>query len=176
MENKRTIYRLRDYKTSVLFCILLGIFSLIIFVATNMFPSAIYATFVDIANSVLATVYHNNISHAMDICSESMQMLNIAALLAALFSIKGFVMVVLFIRMGNPSMKKFFAVNLLCLGGFLLVIFLFLSAFAIPGSGSVQQTLNDLYLLRLIAVIFIAVSYIMFVDVIIKLVILEIEE
>lgn len=176
MEKKRTLYRLRDYKTPMVFCSLLGIFGLTIFIATNMFPNMIHAVFVDRANSVLETVYYNNINQAMDVCSKSMQMLGLSAILASLFSIKGFVMIFLFIRMGNPSVKKFAAVNLFCLGGVLLVLFFLISAFAFPSSGSIQQTFNNMYLLRLTSVVLISVAYIIFVNVIIKRVLLESEE
>lgn len=176
MERKRTIYRLRDYKTSIVLCLFLGTVSISLLAFSSIFNSSINSALREKATTVLVSNYNNNLSLAIENCDKAFSYIEKASLLAMLVSVMGFIMVFLFLRIDKPSPQKYFALNIFQLGGLVIVIMMILVVFNLPSSGNLQNVLYNLRFLKISGIIMLSLSYALFIWHMLKRIVFELED
>jgi hypothetical protein len=173
MDKKRTLHRLRDYKNSILIFLFLGGVGFAIIFAVGLFDDVITAYLKERANLVLETKYANNINYAIEMCERAYEMIEKAAFFAILISFQGFIMVMFFLRIGVPSKYKQIALAFMGIGGLAISLFYILVAFALPSNAIVVDTFQEFSFIRIVGVIMVVSSYIIFTLQLFKTIILE---
>ena len=174
MEKTRTLYRLRQFKNSMMINSFVLLFGIVLFSGIIVFETAILAYMKEHVTSNLIHLYQNNINDALNTCSQAFHLLEKAASIAIVFSLEGFLMVFVYIRMSRKT-SKFSTMSpvFLGLGTLLLSVSYLIVAALLPSSGQLTELFIDFQFIRIAGVIIILFSNLLFLYQVFVQVVLE---
>ncbi len=135
MEKTRTLYRLRNYKNSVMINLFLIVLGVLVFSFLQIFENEILYYFKDKNINIVQTSYNQGIQQSLFLSNMAFNLLEKAAIIVMILSLEGFLIIFFFIRMPLKQ-KSIFTKSSFILGLGTLLIFLFYMIIGLSISGN----------------------------------------
>lgn len=173
MDKRRTLYRLRDYKTAMSIFIFVGLISVLSYGFLAVYEDSIKNMQKERAVLVLESKYQDNLNYAIEVCNKAFSLFEKGVLIAFLFSILGYIKVFFFLRLGEPNRINYISLYLLGFGSLFIFLYYAMVGITLPEIANFREATEKYSMVQNSGIIMIVGAYLLFTYRTVRVIILE---